>query len=147
MESNSIWHQRQEYWNGPFNDRWWRSAIIGISQRMPYQVLFSLDYIARPLHGSKVATIKLIPIASGKVSRYETFCSNWTKVPYCLVKSRLDRCKDNSDLNATIIGHTDNQGGRAYNQRLSEARAGRYSVGWYSTVLIQQTHLGRPRNG
>jgi outer membrane protein OmpA-like peptidoglycan-associated protein len=30
---------------------------------------------------------------------------------------------DNLDLNATIIGHTDNQGGRGYNQRLSEARS------------------------
>ncbi|MCH1401291.1 MAG: hypothetical protein L7U78_02060, partial [Schleiferiaceae bacterium] len=34
---------------------------------LPYSgVISQLDYIARPLHGSKVATIKLIPIASGK---------------------------------------------------------------------------------
>jgi outer membrane protein OmpA-like peptidoglycan-associated protein len=30
---------------------------------------------------------------------------------------------DHPALNATIIGHTDNQGGRSYNQRLSEDRA------------------------
>jgi outer membrane protein OmpA-like peptidoglycan-associated protein len=30
---------------------------------------------------------------------------------------------DNPALNATIIGHTDNQGGKSYNQRLSEDRA------------------------
>jgi outer membrane protein OmpA-like peptidoglycan-associated protein len=30
---------------------------------------------------------------------------------------------DNPSLNATIIGHTDNQGGRSYNQKLSEDRA------------------------
>ena len=30
---------------------------------------------------------------------------------------------DNATLNATIIGHTDNQGGRSYNQKLSEDRA------------------------
>ena len=30
---------------------------------------------------------------------------------------------DNTSLNATIIGHTDNQGGRSYNQKLSEDRA------------------------
>ena len=30
---------------------------------------------------------------------------------------------DNPNLNATIIGHTDNQGGRSYNQKLSEDRA------------------------
>ena len=30
---------------------------------------------------------------------------------------------DNPELNATIIGHTDNQGGKSYNQRLSEDRA------------------------
>ena len=30
---------------------------------------------------------------------------------------------DNPTLNATIIGHTDSQGGRSYNQRLSEDRA------------------------
>ena len=31
---------------------------------------------------------------------------------------------DNPSLNATIIGHTDNQGGRSYNQKLSEDRDG-----------------------
>ncbi|HCP41617.1 MAG TPA: hypothetical protein DIT65_07470 [Cryomorphaceae bacterium] len=30
---------------------------------------------------------------------------------------------DNPELNATIVGHTDNQGGKSYNQRLSEGRA------------------------
>lgn len=30
---------------------------------------------------------------------------------------------DNPSLNATIVGHTDNQGGRSYNQKLSEDRA------------------------
>jgi outer membrane protein OmpA-like peptidoglycan-associated protein len=30
---------------------------------------------------------------------------------------------DNPSLNATIVGHTDNQGGKSYNQKLSEDRA------------------------
>ena len=37
-----------------------------------------------------------------------------------LLKKLLE---DNPTLNATIIGHTDSQGGRSYNQRLSEDRA------------------------
>lgn len=48
--------------------------------------------------------------------------------------------EDNLDLNATIIGHTDNQGGRAYNQRLSEARAAAV-LSWLVEHGIQPTRL------
>ena len=97
---------------------------------LPYSgVISQLDYIARPLHGSKVATIKLIPIASGKVFAlrnilFELDQSTLLPESEKELAALLQMLKDNSDLNATIIGHTDNQGGRAYNQRLSEARAG-----------------------
>jgi outer membrane protein OmpA-like peptidoglycan-associated protein len=96
---------------------------------LPYSgVISQLDYIARPLHGSKVATIKLIPIASGKVFAlrnilFELDQSTLLPESEKELTALLRMLEDNVDLNATIIGHTDNQGGRAYNQRLSEARA------------------------
>ena len=96
---------------------------------LPYSgVISQLDYIARPLHGNKVATIKLFPIASGKafVLRnilFELDQSTLLSESEKELTALLRMLEDNVDLNATIIGHTDNQGGRAYNQRLSEARA------------------------
>ena len=96
---------------------------------LPYSgVISQLDYIARPLHGNKVATIKLIPIASGKAFAlrnilFELDQSTLLPESEKELTALLRMLEDNVDLNATIIGHTDNQGGRAYNQRLSEARA------------------------
>jgi outer membrane protein OmpA-like peptidoglycan-associated protein len=96
---------------------------------LPYSgVISQMDYIARPLHGNKVATIKLIPIASGKAFAlrnilFELDQSTLLPESEKELRALLRLLEDNVDLNATIIGHTDNQGGRAYNQRLSEARA------------------------
>jgi outer membrane protein OmpA-like peptidoglycan-associated protein len=96
---------------------------------LPYSgVISQMDYIARPLHGNKVATIKLIPIASGKAFAlrnilFELDQSTLLPESEKELRALLRMLEDNVDLNATIIGHTDNQGGRAYNQRLSEARA------------------------
>jgi outer membrane protein OmpA-like peptidoglycan-associated protein len=96
---------------------------------LPYSgVISQLDYIASPLHGNNVATIKLIPIASGKAFAlrnilFELDQSTLLPESEKELTALLRMLEDNVDLNATIIGHTDNQGGRAYNQRLSEARA------------------------
>jgi outer membrane protein OmpA-like peptidoglycan-associated protein len=96
---------------------------------LPYSgVISQLDYIARPLHGSNVATIKLIPIASGKAFAlrnilFELDQSTLLPESEKELTALLQMLLDNLDLNATIIGHTDNQGGRGYNQRLSEARS------------------------
>ena len=96
---------------------------------LPYSgVISQLDYIASPLHGNNLATIKLIPIASGKAFAlrnilFELDQSTLLPESEKELTALLRMLEDNVDLNATIIGHTDNQGGRAYNQRLSEARA------------------------
>ena len=96
---------------------------------LPYSsVISQLDYIARPLHGNNVATIKLIPIAAGKAFAlrnilFELDQSTLLPESEKELTALLRMLEDNLDLNATIIGHTDNQGGRASNQRLSEARA------------------------
>ena len=96
---------------------------------LPYSgVISQLDYIARPFHGNNVATIKLIPIASGKAFAlrnilFELDQSTLLPESEKELTALLRMLEDNLDLNATIIGHTDNQGGLGYNQRLSEARA------------------------
>ena len=96
---------------------------------LPYSSVISrLDYIARPLHGNHLTTIKLIPIASGKAFELRNILfelDQSTLLPQSEkeLKALLRMLEDNLGLEATIIGHTDNQGGRGYNQRLSEARA------------------------
>jgi outer membrane protein OmpA-like peptidoglycan-associated protein len=87
-----------------------------------------LDYIARPLHGPKVAYIRLVPIETG--SRFalknilfeldESILLSKSENELAMLYRML---KDEPQLQATVIGHTDNQGNRAYNQSLSEARA------------------------
>ena len=113
---------------------------------LPYSgVISQLDYIARPLHGNNVATIKLIPIAAGKAFAlrnilFELDQSNLLPESEKELTALLRMLEDNLDLNATIIGHTDNQGGRAYNQRLSEARAAAV-LSWLVEHGIQPTRL------
>jgi outer membrane protein OmpA-like peptidoglycan-associated protein/tetratricopeptide (TPR) repeat protein len=113
---------------------------------LPYSgVISQLDYIARPLHGNNVATIKLIPIAAGKAFALRNILfklDQSTLLPESEkeLTALLRMLEDNLDLNATIIGHTDNQGGRAYNQRLSEARAAAV-LSWLVEHGIQPTRL------
>ena len=113
---------------------------------LPYSsVISQLDYIARPLHGNNVATIKLIPIAAGKAFAlrnilFELDQSNLLPESEKELTALLRMLEDNLDLNATIIGHTDNQGGRAYNQRLSEARAAAV-LSWLVEHGVQPTRL------
>jgi len=113
---------------------------------LPYSgVISQLDYIARPLHGNNVATIKLIPIAAGKAFAlrnilFELDQSTLLPESEKELTALLRMLEDNLDLNATIIGHTDNQGGRAYNQRLSEARAAAV-LSWLVEHGIQPTRL------
>ena len=87
-----------------------------------------LDYLATPLHGPKVAYIKLVPVRTG--SRFalknilfeldeSTLRPESEKELALLFRMLVDAPK----LQATIIGHTDNQGNQSYNQSLSEARA------------------------
>ena len=87
-----------------------------------------LDYMARPLHGPKVAYIRLVPVETG--SRFalknilfeldESILLSESENELAMLYRML---KDEPQLQATVIGHTDNQGNRAYNQSLSEARA------------------------
>ena len=113
---------------------------------LPYSgVISQLDYIARPLHGNNMATIKLIPIAAGKAFAlrnilFELDQSTLLPESEKELTALLRMLEDNLDLNATIIGHTDNQGGRAYNQRLSEARAAAV-LSWLVEHGIQPTRL------
>ena len=113
---------------------------------LPYSgVISQLDYIARPLHGNNVATIKLIPIAAGKAFAlrnilFELDQSTLLPESEKELTALLRMLEDNLDLNATIIGHTDNQGGRAYNQRLSEARAAAV-LSWLVEHGVQPTRL------
>ena len=104
------------------------SAVDGLSSKgfMPYsnKIISATDYLARAMHEEKLATIKLIPVAMGKHLSYVIYL-NMTKAHCCRKVRRSSphfyrMLEDNMELKATIIGHTDNQGGRAYNQRLSE---------------------------
>ncbi|MDC1022296.1 OmpA family protein [Schleiferiaceae bacterium] len=97
---------------------------------MPYSSRISTTVMtARPMHGQEFAArIKMTPIEIGK-----SFClrnvlfdldkSSLLPESEKELKSLLITLTDNPNLKATIIGHTDNQGSRKYNQALSEARA------------------------
>lgn len=104
-----------------------------------------LDYIARPLHGPKTAYIKLVPIKTGgrfalKNILFELDESTLLVESEKELTSLLRMLTDEPELQATIIGHTDNQGARSYNQWLSEARA-EAVVQWLVTRGIPLTRL------
>ena len=104
-----------------------------------------LDYITRPLHGPKTAYIKLVPIKTGgrfalKNILFELDESTLLVESEKELTSLLRMLTDEPELQATIIGHTDNQGARSYNQWLSEARA-EAVVQWLVTRGIPLTRL------
>ena len=104
-----------------------------------------LDYITRPLHGPKTAYIKLVPIKTGgrfalKNILFELDESTLLVESERELTSLLRMLTDEPELQATIIGHTDNQGARSYNQWLSEARA-EAVVQWLVTRGIPLTRL------
>jgi len=113
---------------------------------LPYSsVISQLDYIAKPMYGNNVATIKLIPIASGKAFALRNILFELDQSTLLPESEKeltvlLRMLEDNMDLKATIIGHTDNQGGRTYNQRLSEARAATV-LSWLVENGIHPTRL------
>jgi len=96
---------------------------------VPYSGSISgLDYIARPLHGPKVAYIRLVPVSTGsrfalKNILFELDESTLKPESEKELAMLFRMLMDEPELQATIIGHTDNQGNESYNQLLSEARA------------------------
>lgn len=87
-----------------------------------------LDYIARPLHGPKVAYIRLAPVSTGsrfalKNILFELDESTLKPESEKELAMLFRMLMDEPELQATIIGHTDNQGNQSYNQLLSEDRA------------------------
>ena len=87
-----------------------------------------LDYIARPLHGPKVAYIRLVPVSTGsrfalKNILFELDESTLKPESEKELAMLFRMLMDEPELQATIIGHTDDQGNQSYNQLLSEARA------------------------
>ena len=113
---------------------------------VPYSGSISgLDYIARPLHGPNTAYIKLVPIKTRgrfalKNILFELDESTLLVESEKELTSLLRMLTDEPELQATIIGHTDNQGARSYNQWLSEARA-EAVVQWLVTRGIPLTRL------
>jgi outer membrane protein OmpA-like peptidoglycan-associated protein len=104
-----------------------------------------LEYIAGSVHGPNVAYIKLVPVKSG--SRFalqnilfeldqSTLLPESEKELAMLFRMLMDEPK----LQATIIGHTDNQGKRSYNQSLSEARS-EAVLGWLVAKGIAPARL------
>jgi outer membrane protein OmpA-like peptidoglycan-associated protein len=104
-----------------------------------------LDSIAGSVHGPNVAYIKLVPVKSG--SRFalqnilfeldqSTLLPESEKELAMLFRMLMDEPK----LQATIIGHTDNQGKRSYNQSLSEARS-EAVLGWLVAKGIAPARL------
>jgi outer membrane protein OmpA-like peptidoglycan-associated protein len=97
---------------------------------LPYSHKISaLQQIATPLHGTKSPDkIKMVPVAIGKSFSLRNVLFDLDKSSLLPesekeLRSLLITLTDNPSLMATIIGHTDNQGSRKYNQALSEARA------------------------
>jgi OmpA-OmpF porin, OOP family len=91
-------------------------------------------------HGCPVVTagiVKIEQIVAADVI-FKSNSANLTKNSYPAIKELADSLKTNPDLDLLIEGHTDNQGGAAYNMKLSEERA--------NTVKNQLIQLGIPDN-
>jgi len=96
---------------------------------VPYSTtISSLDYVTRPLHGPNVAELRMSPITRGNSFVLQNILFELDK-SHLLQESEkelnvlLKLLVDNPNVEATIVGHTDNQGTKAYNQTLSETRA------------------------
>ncbi len=113
---------------------------------VPYSTtISSLDYVAHPLHGPNVAALRMTPIASGNSFVLRNILFELDKSVLLAesekeLKALLKLLEDNPNIEATIIGHTDNQGAKAYNQNLSEARA-RAVLNWLVSKGINRDRL------
>lgn len=92
---------------------------------LPYSAIVSKAGLA---DNSKLYELPLVPLKSADsfVLRnllFDTDKSDLLSASEQELRLLKKLLADNPALNATIIGHTDNQGGRTYNQRLSEDRA------------------------
>ena len=113
---------------------------------VPYSTtISSLDYVARPLHGPNVAKLRMSPITRGNSFVLQNILFELDK-SFLLQESEkelkvlLKLLVDNPNVEATIVGHTDNQGTKAYNQTLSEARA-KSVLNWLVDHGIDQNRL------
>ncbi len=70
----------------------------------------------------KAGIVKIEQIVAANVM-FKSNSANLTRNSYPAIKELADSMKTNPDLNLLIEGHTDNQGGDAYNVKLSEDRA------------------------
>jgi len=96
---------------------------------VPYSTTISqIGYFAGPLHGPNIAKLRMSPISSGNSFVLRNILFELDK-SFLLKESEkelnvlLKLLEDNPNVEATIVGHTDNQGSKSYNQNLSEARA------------------------
>jgi outer membrane protein OmpA-like peptidoglycan-associated protein len=70
----------------------------------------------------KAGIVKIEQIVAANVM-FKSNSANLTGNSYPAIKELADSMKTNPDLDLLIEGHTDNQGGEAYNMKLSEDRA------------------------
>ena len=70
----------------------------------------------------KAGIVKIEQIVAANVM-FKSNSASLTRNSYPAIKELADSMKTNPDLNLLIEGHTDNQGGDAYNVKLSEDRA------------------------
>jgi outer membrane protein OmpA-like peptidoglycan-associated protein len=92
---------------------------------LPYSAILSKDDLMR---ATTIFELPLTPLKSADSFVLRNLLFDTDKSELLLASRQELRLlkkllEDNPELNATIIGHTDNQGGKSYNQRLSEDRA------------------------
>ena len=92
---------------------------------LPYSAIVSKDDL---MHATTIYELPLTPLKSADSFVLRNLLFDTDKSELLLASRQELRLlkkllEDNPELNATIIGHTDNQGGKSYNQRLSEDRA------------------------
>ena len=85
----------------------------------------------------KASIVKIEQIVAANVM-FKSNSASLTKNSYPAIKELADSMKTNPDLDLLIEGHTDNQGGEAYNVKLSEDRA--------NAVKTQLKQFGIPDN-